>query len=47
VHLAAKAGVRPSVKNPKEYAEVNINGTINVLDACLQAGVKKLIFGSS
>lgn len=47
VHLAAKAGVRPSVQDPQMYAEVNINGTMHVLDAAVKVGVKKFIFGSS
>lgn len=47
VHLAAKAGVRPSVTNPQEYVDVNINGTQSVLDACVQAGLPKVVFGSS
>lgn len=47
VHLAAKAGVRPSVANPLSYVEVNINGTVNLLDASIKFGVKKFIFASS
>jgi UDP-glucuronate 4-epimerase len=47
VHLAAKAGVRPSIENPLHYVEVNINGTVNVLDAAVQYGVQKFIFASS
>ncbi|PJW15562.1 epimerase [Geobacillus sp. Manikaran-105] len=47
VHLAAKAGVRPSVENPNEYVEVNINGTVNLLDASVKYKVKKFIFASS
>lgn len=47
VHLAAKAGVRPSVESPQEYFEVNINGTINILEIAKEYGVKKMIFASS
>ncbi len=47
VHLAAKAGVRPSVEDPQEYFEVNINGTINILENANKYGVKKMIFASS
>lgn len=47
VHLAAKAGVRPSIKDPVGYAETNIKGTLNVLDAARDTGVKNFIFGSS
>ena len=47
VHLAAKAGVRPSIDNPEEYYDVNVNGTLNLLQAMKDHGVKKMIFGSS
>jgi len=47
IHLAAKAGVRPSVEDPQEYFEVNINGTINILENANKYGVKKMIFASS
>ncbi|MFC5703557.1 GDP-mannose 4,6-dehydratase [Cohnella faecalis] len=47
VHLAAKAGVRPSLEDPLSYVEVNINGTVHLLDASVQYGVKKFIFASS
>lgn len=47
VHLAAKAGVRPSVENPQEYFDVNINGTINILEQAEKHGIKKMIFASS
>lgn len=47
VHLAAKAGVRPSVESPQDYFEVNINGTINILETAKEHGVKKMIFASS
>ncbi len=47
VHLAAKAGVRPSLADPAGYASVNVAGTAAVLDACRHAGVSRLVFGSS
>ena len=47
VHLAARAGVRPSIDYPKLYEEVNIQGTINLLDACRELGVKSYVFASS
>lgn len=47
VHLAAKAGVRPSIEDPVGYQDVNINGTVVVLEAARKAGIKKFIFGSS
>ncbi len=47
VHLAAMAGVRPSILEPELYAEVNIMGTHKVLLACQQHGVKRLVSASS
>lgn len=47
IHLAAKAGVRPSVNEPRAYTEVNVNGTMNLLDLAERNGVEKFIFGSS
>lgn len=47
VHLAARAGVRPSIAEPALYADVNLNGTMQVLEACRRHGVRSLIFGSS
>jgi len=47
VHLAARAGVRPSIQDPQLYTEINVGGTVNVLEACREAGVPRLIFGSS
>lgn len=46
-HLAARAGVRPSIYNPLLYQEVNVQGTTNILDLCVKCGVKKLVFASS
>jgi nucleoside-diphosphate-sugar epimerase len=47
IHLAAKAGVRPSVMNPSEFFEVNVLGTLNLLETMNQCGVKQLLFSSS
>jgi UDP-glucuronate 4-epimerase len=47
VHLAARAGVRPSIEQPAVYASVNLDGTMQVLEACRRHGVRKLVFGSS
>jgi UDP-glucuronate 4-epimerase len=47
VHLAARAGVRPSIEQPLLYADVNINGTMVLLEAARKHKVKKFIFGSS
>ena len=47
VHLAARAGVRPSLEQPKLYAETNINGTLNLLELAKDFGVKQFVFGSS
>ena len=47
VHLAAKAGVRPSLISPLEYLDVNILGTLNMLNNATKYGVRKFIFGSS
>jgi len=46
-HLAAQADVARSIYNPKYDADVNINGTINILEACHEASVKKIIFSST
>jgi UDP-glucuronate 4-epimerase len=47
VHLAALAGVRPSLERPAEYADVNVVGTTRVLEACVAAGVERIVFASS
>lgn len=47
IHLAAKAGVRPSVSDPRGYQEVNIAGTLNLLELAERNGIKKFVFGSS
>jgi len=47
VHLAAMAGVHPSMKMPLLFEDVNVKGTISVLEACYKAGIKRLVFASS
>lgn len=47
VHLAARAGVRPSIQHPLLYEKVNVQGTIHLLDRCRESGVAKFIFASS
>jgi UDP-glucuronate 4-epimerase len=46
-HLAAKAGVRPSVADPAGYADVNVNGTVRVLEWARERKVQKVLFASS
>jgi len=46
-HLAAKARVQPSIENPIEFHKVNVNGTLNLLKACVDYNVKRFIFSSS
>ncbi|MEK7774161.1 MAG: NAD-dependent epimerase/dehydratase family protein [Deltaproteobacteria bacterium] len=46
-HLAARAGVRPSIEDPLLYEEVNCAGTLNILEAVKQAGLKNFVFASS
>jgi len=47
VHLAARAGVRPSLTQPQLYVETNINGTLNLLELARERGVPQFVFGSS
>lgn len=47
IHLAARAGVRPSLENPALYQRVNVEGTVNVLEAARERGVKKITIASS
>lgn len=47
VHLAARAGVRPSLENPQAYVEVNLDGTINLLEIAREAEIRNIVFASS
>ncbi|MDP8248543.1 MAG: GDP-mannose 4,6-dehydratase [Candidatus Tritonobacter lacicola] len=47
VHLAARAGVRPSIIDPVLYSEVDVEGTVRLLELCRKSGVKRFLFGSS
>jgi UDP-glucuronate 4-epimerase len=47
VHLAARAGVRPSIEQPALYERVNVAGTLNLLETARRHGLKALVFGSS
>jgi UDP-glucuronate 4-epimerase len=47
IHLAARAGVRPSLQQPALYAKVNVEGTVNLLEAARKNNIKNFIFGSS
>ena len=47
VHLAARAGVRPSIEQPLLYEQVNVAGTLNLLEVCKQHRVRRFVFGSS
>lgn len=47
VHLAAKAGVRPSLQDPLTYQEVNVRGTQNLLELAKEWGVRQFLFASS
>lgn len=47
VHLAARAGVRPSIKAPADYVKTNILGTVNLLDLMKKYNITKMVFASS
>src|SRR5712691_8481198 len=47
IHLAARAGVRPSLEQPALYQRVNVEGTVNLLEAARQNGVRKITIASS
>ncbi len=47
IHLAAKAGVRSSIKYPMEYVDTNVRGTLNLLELSVNNDVENFIFGSS
>ena len=46
-HLAARAGIRPSILHPQLYYDTNVNGTLHLLDAARMTGVERFIFASS
>ncbi len=47
VHLAARAGVRPSLAEPLLYEQTNVLGTLTLLEACRKRGIRKFVFASS
>src|SRR5690606_21648144 len=47
IHLAAKAGVRPSIQDPIAYQTANVEGTQNLLELARQRGIKQFVFASS
>ena len=47
VHLAARAGVRPSLLDPRLYVSTNVDGTLNLLEGCRENGIGHFIFASS
>lgn len=47
IHLAARAGVRPSIEQPELYIDTNIKGTFHLLEACKRHGVGRFVFASS
>ena len=46
-HLAAKARVQPSIENPVDFNSTNVSGTLNMLKACVDYGVKRFVYSSS
>ena len=46
-HLAARAGVRPSIQQPQLYYDTNVSGTLHLLDAASVTGVERFVFASS
>ncbi|HEY4283300.1 MAG TPA: GDP-mannose 4,6-dehydratase [Chthoniobacterales bacterium] len=47
VHLAARAGVRPSIQNPQLYYDTNVAGTLHLLEAAQMTGIERFVFASS
>ena len=47
LHLAARAGVRPSIEDPELYTSINVTGTVTLLESCRRAGLRRFVFGSS
>jgi len=47
IHLAARAGVRPSLEHPRLYLETNVGGTLNLLEAARASHIRRFVFASS
>jgi UDP-glucuronate 4-epimerase len=47
VHLAARAGVRPSISQPQLYYDTNVSGTLHLLEAARHIGIERFVFASS
>lgn len=47
LHLAARAGVRPSIREPLLYEETNVRGTLNLLEIAREQGIRQFVFASS
>lgn len=47
MHLAAQAGVRPSLEDPVTDASINVMGTLNILECCSRTGVRKVVYAAS
>ncbi len=47
VHMAARVGVRPSIKEPELYCDVNIKGTLHILELARKHGIRSMVFASS
>ena len=47
IHLAGRSDIVPSIEQPEDYFDVNVNGTLNVLQAAKLHGVKKLVYAAS
>ena len=46
-HLAALADIVPSIENPNDYYKSNVNGTFNVMEACKENNIKKIVYSAS
>ncbi len=47
IHLAARAGVRPSLEHPDDYVRTNVEGTVSVLEIARRRGIRPFVMGSS
>ena len=47
MHLAAQSGVRPSLEDPAKDADINVMGTLNVLECSVRSGVRKVVYAAS